>query len=120
MNTITEVFVVIAGVIHVGIFALESVFFDRPAVERTFLGNVQSTPQLRAFAFNQGFYNLFLAAGAIGGVVAGGTGGTAVALFSCGCMAAAGIVLLASQRRLWRGAAVQLIPAGIALIAGLL
>lgn len=120
MNTVTQIFAIVAGVIHVGFFALESVLFDRPAVEKTFLGNVESTPQLRVFAFNQGFYNLFLAAGAIGGVIAGGTGGKAVTLFCCGAMAAAGLVLFASQRRLWRGALIQFVPPAIAVVAGLI
>jgi putative membrane protein len=120
MSTLTQVFAIVAGVIHVLIFAMESVLFGRPAIQRTFLGSAPSSPQLKLFAFNQGFYNLFLAIGAIGGVIAAGTGGSAVALFCCGCMVAAGVVLIASSARLWRGALVQIVPAGIALLAALL
>jgi len=117
MSALAQVFIVIAGAIHVAVFLMESVLFSRPAVQRTFLGKAPSSPQLNLFAFNQGFYNLFLAIGSIGGVIVGGTGGRAVALFCCGSMVAAGVVLVASQRRLWRGALLQIVPAGIALAA---
>lgn len=116
MNAVTQIFAVLAGVIHIGIFLVESVFFGRPDVSGTFLGSAPLTPQLKTFAFNQGFYNLFLAAGAIGGVIAGNK---AITLFSCACMLGAGLVLIASQRRMWRGAVGQIIPAGIALLAAL-
>lgn len=116
MNAVTQVFAVLAGVIHVGVFAMESLLFARPDVQRAFLGSTPATPEVKLFAFNQGFYNLFLALGAIGGVIAGNT---AITLFSCACIVGAGFVLLASQRRLWRGALVQIVPAGIALVAGL-
>jgi len=119
MNAVTQIFAVLAGLLHIGVFLMESVLFTRPQVERLFLGSAPNTPQLRTFAFNQGFYNLFLALGAIGGVIAGGGEGRAIALFSCACMVGAGVVLLASQRRMWRGAALQIVPAGIALLAAL-
>jgi putative membrane protein len=119
MNAVTQIFAVLAGIIHIGIFAMESLLFTNPKVSRTFLGNAPMTPQLKVFAFNQGFYNLFLALGAIGGVIAGGTAGKAIALFSCACIVGAGLVLIASNPRLWRGAVGQIVPAGIALIAAL-
>ena len=119
MNTVTQIFAVLAGVIHLGIFAMESLLFSNPKVSRGFVGNAPVTPELKSFAFNQGFYNLFLALGAIGGVIAGGTTGKAIALFSCACIVGAGLVLIISQPRLWRGAALQIVPAGIALAAAL-
>ncbi len=114
MNTITEIFAVVAGVIHVGVFAMESLLFSHPAVQRAFLGKETMTPAVKLFAFNQGFYNLFLALGAIGGVIAGNK---PITLFSCASIVGAGLVLLISQPRLWRGALGQIVPAGIALIA---
>ena len=117
MNAITQIFAVLAGVIHIGVFAMESLFFDRPFVQKTFLGNQPLTPAVKLFAFNQGFYNLFLALGAIGGVIAGNK---SITLFSCACIVGAGVVLLLSQPRLWRGGLGQIVPAGIALVAVLL
>ena len=123
MNAIAQIFAVVAGLFHVGAFAMESLLFRRPAVQKLFLGHPNVEPGVYLWAFNQGFYNLFLAAGAIGGVIAVHAGsvdtGQAVALFACGCMAAAGVVLVVSNRKLWRGALGQSIPPLIALIAGL-
>jgi putative membrane protein len=121
MNVVSQVFAVMAGVVHVGIFVLESLLLGRPAVRQRFLGRAELSPDVLVWAFNQGFYNLFLAAGAIGGVLFVHSGqmatGRAVALFACACMVAAGGVLLTSDRRLWRGALGQALPPLVALLA---
>jgi len=121
MNVITQVFAIIAGLFHVAVFAMESLLFRRPQVQRIFLGRSDASPDVILFAFNQGFYNLFLAAGAIGGVIAAHTGhagaGRPVTLFACAAMMGAGIVLLVSDRKLWRGALGQAVPPLVALLA---
>lgn len=67
----------------------------------------------RLFAFNQGFYNLFLAIGVFIGLVLLQSGGNVVVaqtlvLFSCACMLCAGVVLLFSGgRRMLRAAVMQ-------------
>jgi putative membrane protein len=123
MNVISQIFAVVAGLVHVWAFAMESLFFRRPAVQRMFLGRSGVSPDVYLWAFNQGFYNLFLAAGAIGGVIAVHAGypveGRAIALFACACMMGAGIVLFASDRKLWRGALGQVVPTLVALLAAL-
>jgi len=122
MNVISQIFAVAAGLFHVYAFTLESVLFRRPAVQRAFLGRTVS-PDVHLWAFNQGFYNLFLAAGAFGGVIAVHAGaavaGRAVTLFACACMMGAGIVLFVSDRTLWRGALGQVVPPLVALLAAL-
>jgi putative membrane protein len=74
-------------------------------------------------AFNQGFYNLFLAIGIAGGlalVLAGSVeAGRAVVLFACACMVGAGVVLFASSRRFARSAAIQALPPLVAIVAAL-
>ncbi len=117
MSVIAQVFVVIAGLFHVVVFAMESLLFSRPSTYRRFL--VKDETELaaaRPLAFNQGFYNLFLAAGALGGLIWGGDKGHAIALFACACMAGAGVVLVASDRRMIRAAAAQAVPPIIALV----
>ncbi|HVI38900.1 MAG TPA: DUF1304 domain-containing protein [Gaiellales bacterium] len=117
MSVIAQVFVVIAGLFHVVVFAMESLLFSRPSIYRRFL--VKDETELaaaRPWAFNQGFYNLFLAAGALGGLIWGGDKGHAIALFACACMAGAGVVLVASDRRMIRAAAAQAVPPIIALV----
>jgi putative membrane protein len=117
MSVIAQVFVVIAGVFHLFVFAMESLLFRKPSTYRRFL--VKDDAEMaaaRPWAFNQGFYNLFLAVGALGGLIWGGDKGHAIALFACACMAGAGVVLLASDRRMLRAAATQAVPPIVALV----
>jgi len=117
VNTVAQIFVALAGVFHLAVFAMESVLFRKPSTYRRFLIKTQEEADVaRPWAFNQGFYNLFLALGALGGLIAGGDEGHAIALFACACMAGAGIVLLASDRRMARSAALQAVPPVVALI----
>jgi putative membrane protein len=124
MNAVTQVFVVITGLVHLFAWLMESILWKRPAVQRMFLADADSSPGVRLWAFNQGFYNLFMAIGAIGGVVAYHAGhqaeGRAVSLFVCASMLAAGVVLWVSDRRLWRGAVGQGFAPLIALVAAAL
>jgi putative membrane protein len=116
MNVVAQVFVGIAGAFHVVVFAMESVLFRKPSTYRRFLVKDAEVEVARPWAFNQGFYNLFLAIGALGGLIWGGDKGHPIALFACACMAGAGVVLLASDRRMARAAATQAVPPIIALI----
>lgn len=120
MNAAAQVFVAVAGAMHVLIFVMESVLFRRPQVYRRFLvKSPEEAETAKPWALNQGFYNLFLAAGAIGGLIAGGDRGHAIALFSCACMAAAGVVLVVTDRRMLRAGATQAIPPLAALVLAL-
>jgi putative membrane protein len=117
MNTVAQLFVGLAGVLHLVFFALESLLFHKPSVRQRFRVRSEAEAQAaRPWAFNQGFYNLFLAAGAIGGLIAGGDRGHAIALFCCACMLGAGIVLIGSDRRMARSAAIQAVPPLLALV----
>ena len=115
---------VIAALVHVWFFLMESVWFMRPAVWRRFgLTSEGDAAVVRSFAFNQGFYNLFLAIGVLAGIalvaardpVAGG----ALILFACGSMIAAGVVLYLHDTRFRRAAALQVVPPLIA-VAGII
>ena len=124
MNAVTQVFALIGALFHVSAFALESLLFRRPQVQRLMLGGrAEVAPDVYLWAFNQGFYNLFVAAGAVGGVIAYHSGqlaaGRALTLYACAFMAAAGVVLVVSDRRLWRGALGQAVPPLVALVAAL-
>jgi len=116
MTAVTQVFAVVAAAFHVAAFVLESLVFRRPWAQRLMLGHTRVDPGVFLWAFNQGFYNLFLAIGALGGLIWGGDKGHAIALFACACMAGAGIVLLASDRRMLRAAATQAVPPILALV----
>lgn len=114
-----------AALVHVWFFALESVLFERPTVFRRFgLRSAEEAAVVRPMAFNQGFYNLFLALGIGVGLVlvASGqeTAGGAIVLFACASMVGAAIVLLATDRRFLTAAALQAGPALLALLAAFL
>jgi len=113
---------VAAAAIHVWFFVLESLTFAHPTVWARFgLRSAEAAEAVRPMAFNQGFYNLFLATGAVGGLLLVASGhelaGRAIVLFACACMLGAGIVLGASNRRLAAAAALQAVPPLIAIVA---
>ena len=59
----------LAGAVHVAIFCMESLWWTTPAVRARFRQSEEHAQVTRLLAFNQGFYNLFLAraqAGACG------------------------------------------------------
>jgi putative membrane protein len=102
----------LSAAIHVLIFYWESLAWTRPAVWKRFgLASADEAETTRVFAYNQGFYNLFLAVGALVGSVLYGLGATdagfALGLFSVSCMFAAAVVLASSGPGRFRAAAVQ-------------
>ena len=102
MTIAAWVFVALAGLLHVYIFLLETVWIDRPAARATFGIRRDDLPVIRPWAFNQGFYNLFLAIGALLAVWLHARGDETVArtlgFFACGSMLAAALVLLGYDR----------------------
>ena len=108
-----QVFAGLAGLTHVYIWVLESVLWGRPSTRRTFgVRSAEEAETLRPMAYNQGFYNLFLAFGVVVGIVLTWvdelqSAGLAVMLFACLCMVLAAVVLLTSNTRLARAALVQ-------------
>jgi putative membrane protein len=113
---------IVAALIHVWFFVLESLWFMRPTVYRRFgIESEADAEVVRSFAYNQGFYNLFLAAGVAIGIVLvalrEAVAGEAILLFACGSMIAAGVVLFLYDRRFLRAAAIQVVPPLIAVVA---
>jgi putative membrane protein len=113
---------VVAALVHAWFFVLESLWFTRPAVFRRFgLESEADAAVVRPFAYNQGFYNLFLAVGVAIGLVLVASGdpvaGRAITLFACGSMIAAGIVLVLHNPSFLRAAAIQVVPPLVAVLA---
>ncbi len=116
----------LAAVLHVAIFFMESVLWSRPAVWRRFgVASQQEAAVLQPMAYNQGFYNLFLALATGVGllllvsppVFQVGIGIAGVALAS---MLLASVVLVTSNPKLVRAAATQGILPLIAIVFGVL
>jgi putative membrane protein len=121
MNTIGQVAALIAALIHVAIFVMESLLFTRPEVRGRFHVGDADVAAARPWAFNQGFYNLFLAVGTIVGLILlhsdGHTqAGTALVALACASMLGAALVLIGTDRRMARGALLQGLMPLIALI----
>ena len=115
-----SVFVGVAALLHVLIFFLESVVWSRPATWKRFgLRTQQDADTVRPMAFNQGFYNLFLAIGAGVGLILlwradTQQAGIALSLFAALSMVAAALVLIGSSPKLARAAMLQ----GLAPLVG--
>ena len=119
---IGAVFVGIAGLVHVAIFVFESVLWNRPSTWKRFGIKSQADAEvLRPMAYNQGFYNLFLALGAGAGLVMLAPSnvtqaGAALSIFVLLSMLLAAVVLITSNSKLARAAAFQ----GAAPLVGLI
>lgn len=120
MLTVSLVVLGLAALVHVYIFVLESLRWTHPATRRVFGMGEAEAQTTRSLAFNQGFYNLFLAVTVVVGIVLAGSGATApgaALLFAgAGSMVAAGLVLLLSDRSKLRAALVQLTAPAIGLV----
>ena len=97
MLTAAMVLAVLAAALHVLIFYMESIAWEGPLVRKTFGGTPEEARPHAFYAFNQGFYNLFLA------VVTG----LGVALSACGAHAGGGGVDARRGRRAVRRLARQ-------------
>lgn len=112
----------LAGAVHVYIFVLESLRWTQPGTRRIFGVRSEADSEImRPLAYNQGFYNLFLAVAAFLGVIlviAGArTAGVTLALAGTGMMLAAALVLVLSDRTKVRAASVQGVLPLLAVIA---
>jgi putative membrane protein len=117
MPIIATIVAALAALLHVYIFVMESIQWTQPKVWRRFGVADQSAADItRPMAYNQGFYNLFLAVGAIIGLSlfwAGGAesvaavAGRTLVLFSLGSMLAAALVLTTSGAKYLRPAVIQ-------------
>ncbi len=116
----------IAAALHVFVFWLESLAWTGPRARATFGTSPQEAAATKELAFNQGFYNLFLAVVTAVGIVLVATGatapGAALVLAGTGSMLAAALVLFVSSPDK-RSAAVKqgTVPllAVVALVVGL-
>ncbi len=102
---------ILAGVVHVLIFCMESVWWTTPNVRARFRQAPEQANATKLFAFNQGFYNLFLAIGTFAGLalilLGHPASGLTLVSWNCLSMVGAAIVLAASAPQLRRGALIQ-------------
>ncbi|SNT33099.1 DUF1304 domain-containing protein [Rhodococcoides kyotonense] len=117
MPILAQIFAAIAAALHVVIFVMESVVWTRPAVWKRFgVATQADADTVRPMAFNQGFYNLFLAVGIIAGLIIGGSAGHAVVVFACLSIVGAAVVLATGGAKYFRAAITQGVTPLIALV----
>jgi len=111
MITAGLVFAALAALLHVYIFVMESLTWTSPRTRATFGTTPEEAETTRLLAFNQGFYNLFLAIVSGIGIAALATGrpavGAALVFAGVGSMVAAAVVLLLSAPDKARAAITQ-------------
>lgn len=102
----------LAAAFHVFIFVLESLRWNEPRTRAVFgVRSEADAETMKQLAFNQGFYNLFLALAVFLGVILVAAGhhtvGVTLALTGTGMMLAAALVLVLSDPRKARAAVMQ-------------
>jgi len=118
-----QIFASLAAVLHVVFFVFESVLWSRPAIYGRFgITSQERADTIRPMAYNQGFYNLALAIGVLVGVALAGMDGDRLVVgktlivFGTACMAFAGVILASTGPSYRRAAAIQFVPAALALV----
>ena len=107
MATAGLIFAGLAALLHVYIWVMESVTWTSPRTRATFGITEEEALATKELAFNQGFYNLFLAIVTVIGIVIGDGIGLALIFAGTGSMLAAAVVLLASSPDKARAAITQ-------------
>ena len=111
MITAALIFAGLAALLHVYIFVMESLTWTSARTRATFGTTPEEAETTKLLAFNQGFYNLFLAIVTIIGIVSICLGHTAVGaalvFAGVGSMLAAAAVLLGSSPDKARAAITQ-------------
>ena len=103
-------FAILAAALHVYIWILESFRWTEPSTRKTFGTSEADAEVTKPLAYNQGFYNLFLAIITLVGLAIykqEHLAGTALALAGTGSMLAAAIVLVTHDRTMVRAALTQ-------------
>lgn len=104
MTIIGLVLTGLAAVLHIFIFYLESIAWTSPRARATFGTTESEAEASKSLAFNQGFYNLFLALAVVIGIIAYAAGapqiGLTLVFTGAGSMVAAALVLALSSPEL--------------------
>lgn len=119
MLIVACVFAGLAALVHVYIFWLEALAFET-AGRKAFGVSAEDAAVMKPWAYNQGFYNLFLAIGTTAGLGLVGPNedaGIALIVFGTGSMVTAALVLIGSDPSKARGAIVQGLFPALSLIS---
>jgi putative membrane protein len=111
IHTLMGLAALLAGLVHVLIFCMESLWWTTPQVRARFRQTPEQAEATRLLAFNQGFYNLFLGVGIFAAFALMHLGhydaAQTLLVWNCAFMLAAAVVLLVSAPGMRRGALIQ-------------
>ncbi len=120
MEIVTYIFIGVTALLHIVFFKIESIDFMKTKTLKAFSLNEKSGEIVKPWAFNQGFYNLFLALGLIYSIYLLYSGlveqGKVLAGFILLAITGAGVVLGLSSPKKRAAAAIQAGPALLAFI----
>lgn len=121
MLIVATIFIGVTAAFHILFFKLESLDFMSPSTLKKFGVSAEHAPAVKLWAFNQGFYNLFLALG-LGYALyllhgANPAGGILLARFILLTIVGAGMVLGFSSPSKFPAAMIQATPALLGLLA---
>lgn len=112
-----DIVALLIALIHVYVFALESLLWGKPKTNKLFRVSETQAAANRDFAFNQGFYNLFLAIAIFAGLglihARGDLGGRWLVDYGVLSVFGAGVVLFCTGGGRTRPAIIQAGPAVI-------
>lgn len=125
MTVLALVLAALAAALHVFIWSMESLTWRQPATWKRFgVPSQEEADVVAPMAFNQGFYNLFLAIVTAVGIVLVAAdredAGWALVLSGCGSMLAAALVLRSSGAKYTRAALSQGTIPALTVIASLI
>jgi putative membrane protein len=120
MLTVAAVLALLAALLHVYFWVLESLTFTTSG-RKVFGVPAEDVEAVRPWALNQGYYNLFLAVGTAAGAVlelgSDCTWAVPLILFGTGTMLGAALVLIATDRKMLKGSVIQGTFPALALVA---
>jgi putative membrane protein len=110
-----DVFAHIIGLVHIFAFLVEAVFWKQPWVQKMYRISPEESKANELMALNLGFYNLFIATAVYAGLIIESQNvhiqGRLLVDYAAFSALGAGLVLLFSHRKMWRGAVIQSGPA---------
>ena len=116
-----NVFISVAALLHAYFFYLEAIAWGKPGTNKLYgIKSQVEAETIRVYAFNQGFYNLFLALGITAGLAMEHSGrvveGHAVLVFCALSIIGAGLALFISVRKMWPASLIQAGPPALYLL----
>lgn len=119
MSTATQVLAIAIAVMLASVWLMESFFYKNPRLSPLFLLERRDFAAVRLWIVNLGFYNLTTGVALALGVVLARSGhvpqGEALVAFTAGQHTFLALVLLATERRLWRNTLLEGVPAAVLL-----